>query len=294
MIILFKMYIDPDLVINKDNFKLIEFNVICSICNGIVVSPVQCLECENCFCKICIESWKKKSGDSCPFRCKNPSFKDSRLIKSILSNIKFKCKNGCNEEIPYLELENHYEENCPNIIKDYKQKYFELQKKYLDILKKNKELEFQLNKNNHLNNNTFKSIYHSDILYDKTNSNSDWNCDICDSSYNAKTEKRFRCENCDFDICMKCKILEEYGYKFNNVFLSKNHKHLLKKCNKPSSLFSRFWSCDKCDIKVKIDGYIERFRCNLCDYDICNNCKNDEENNLNQLNDEMNNMHIED
>ena len=94
------MYIDPDLVINKENFKLIEYNVVCSICNGIVVSPVQCLECENCFCQSCIEEWKKKQGkDSCPFRCKNPSFRNSRLIKDILSNLKFKCKNGCNQEI---------------------------------------------------------------------------------------------------------------------------------------------------------------------------------------------------
>ena len=282
------MYIDPDLVINKENFKLIEFNVICSICNGIVVSPVQCLECENCFCQICIESWKKKSGDSCPFRCKNPKFKDSRLIKSILSNIKFKCKNGCNEEIPYLEIDNHYEENCPKI--DYKQKYFELKKKYLDILKKSNELENQLNKKN---NKTFKSIYHNHILNDNTTSESNWRCDICDTYNDAKTEKRFRCENCDFDICIKCKILEESGYRFKNVFLSKNHKHLLKKqCGKPSSLFNRYWHCYICEKKIKINENEERFRCDLCDYDLCDDCKNDEENNIHQINAEMNNMNI--
>ncbi len=116
------MFIDPDSVINKEAFMLIEQNVICSICSGILVSPIQCLNCENCFCQLCWEEWKKKKGNNnCPFRCINPIFKNSRLIKNILSNIKFKCKNGCNEEIPYLELENHYEDKYPNLIIDYKQ-----------------------------------------------------------------------------------------------------------------------------------------------------------------------------
>ena len=183
------------------------------------------------------------------------------------------------------------------MIIDYKQKYFELKTKYLDILKKNNELEKSLNNNNiHSNinnniNNNFKSIYHSHILYDDTNNITNWKCDICESSYKAKTEKRFRCQNCDFDICIKCKILEESGYKFNNVFLSIKHNHLLKKKNSKSSLFSRYWFCDVCNKQGKNNE--KRFRCDLCDYDICDDCKNNEENNINQLNAELNNMHID-
>ena len=56
------MYIDPDLVLNKENYKIIEANAVCSICSGIIISPVQCLDCENCFCEFCIEDWKKKKG----------------------------------------------------------------------------------------------------------------------------------------------------------------------------------------------------------------------------------------
>lgn len=286
------MYIDPDLVINKENFKLIEYNVVCSICNGIVVSPVQCLECENCFCQSCIEEWKKKQGkDSCPFRCKNPSFRNSRLIKDILSNLKFKCKNGCNQEIPYFELEDHYEEKCPNLKIDYKLKYLEYKNKCMDLLKKNLELENQLNKyrnQNNINNNSFKSAYHKDILYDKTYADNNWICDICNGEYKEKTEKRFRCEICDFDVCIKCKILEESGYKFNNVFLSKNHQHLLNLGNS-SGLFG--WNCDICgQHKSKKES---SYRCKHCNYDICENCKINEENDINLLNSQLNNMQIE-
>ena len=136
------MYIDPDLVINPETFKLIEQNVICPICSGVLISPIQCLGCENCFCQACIEDWKKRQGgNDCPFKCNNPTFKNSRMIKNILSNVKFKCKNGCKQEIPYLELENHYKEKCRNNKTDYKQKYFEYKNKYLDLLKKNIELE---------------------------------------------------------------------------------------------------------------------------------------------------------
>ena len=291
------MYIDPDLVINKDNFKLIELNVICSICNGIVVSPVQCLECENCFCELCIEKWKEKSENSCPFRCKNPKFKSSRLIKNILSNIKFKCQNGCNQEIPYLELEDHYAEKCPNLITDYKEKYFELKNKYLDLEKKYNELEKQLNNYKHVNinniNNNFKSIYHRHNLIDYTNDDSSWSCDICENDYKAKTERRFRCDNCDFDICIKCRILEDSGYKFN-VYLSNYHPHLLKEKNSNlSSIFVRNWKCEVCKKTYNVKENKKRFGCEKCKYNICDDCKIKEDNMINQLNFEMNNMNIE-
>ena len=281
------MYIDPDLVTNRENFKLIEQNVICPICSGVLISPIQCLGCENCFCQLCIEDWKKRQGEnSCPFRCNNPSFKNSRMIKNILSNLKFKCKNGCNEEIPYLELENHYNEKCRNNKIDYKQKFFEYKNKYLELLNKNMELENQLkqyknqNKNNIYLSNDFKSKYHSHILYDQTNMDNDWICKICSKDYESKTEKRFRCDSCDFDICLRCKILEESGYIFQDIFISKNHQHLLKK-NLNTELFG--WKCDICKahfMKKKDTKEVKRFRCQDCNFDICGNCKNNEENEI--------------
>ena len=237
------MYIDPDLIINKEIFKPIELNSVCSICSGIIIEPVQCLSCENSFCKDCLDDCKKKKGEnSCPFRCSNPTFKNSRLIKNLLSNLKFKCQNGCKEEIPYLDLQEHYNDKCPNIKIDYKEKYFEYKNKYEDILQKYNELNKKTNPNilrglplenmNQKNINLkigYKSKYHPHFLKNFTNNiNEDWICDLCDSNYKAKSEDRFGCKECDFDICLKCILLERSGYIFNNFFLSQYHSHILK------------------------------------------------------------------
>ena len=58
------MFVDPESVTNKNEFKIIESNAICPICHGIIVSPIQCTECQNCFCSDCIKSWinKKKKN----------------------------------------------------------------------------------------------------------------------------------------------------------------------------------------------------------------------------------------
>jgi hypothetical protein len=276
------MYVDPDMVANKDSFKLIENNVICPICNGIIIDPVQCLDCENTFCEICIEQWKNKPGNNeCPFRCNNPKYKKSRTIKNILSNITFKCQNGCDEIIPYLELEKHYTEKCPKLNIDYKAKYFDIKIKYDDLLKKYNELLKQTKNGNNIlraqrpNNlmtNSFKSKYHPHILKDETNDETDWICDLCQSKHNKTTEGRFRCNACDFDICLKCKVLEESGYNFNNFFFSKTHTHILL----DMTFENNNWVCNQCRKKYPKKS-IKRFRCKKCDYDICNDCKIKEE-----------------
>ena len=295
------MYIDPELVINKEHFKLIEYNVICSICSGVVVSPMQCLECENCFCESCIGEWKRNKGqNSCPFRCKNPSFRNSRLIKSLLSNLKFKCKNGCNEEIPYLDLEVHYNEKCQKLEEDkskneidYKLKYLEYKNKYYDLLKINLELEKKLNEykknsnnlglsnsnimnNNIINNNKeFKSEFHTHILYEKVDPDSMWICDLCQDKYKFTKDKRFTCEACKFDVCLKCKILEQGGYKFKDIYFSNKHPHILRVPSGYQNIFCD-WFCDICNDKFSAENR-KRFRCQKCDFDICESCAEEEE-----------------
>ena len=278
------MYVDPDLIINKDTFKTIESNAVCSICSGIIIEPVQCLSCENSFCKDCFEDWKKKKGEnSCPFRCQNPSFKSSRLIKNLLSNLKFKCQNGCKEEIPYLDLLDHYKDKCPNKKIDYKEKYFEYKKKYEDLLEKYKDLEKKSNSNllrarpggqdQNINLKIgYKSKYHTHFLKNCTNKNVDWICDLCKGEYNAKTEVRFGCGVCDFDICLKCILLERSSYIFNNFFLCQYHEHLLD----DATFQDDNWICNICKQTFPKKS-VKRFRCEKCDFDICNNCKIKEE-----------------
>ena len=286
------MYIDPDFVINKDNLKPIESNAVCSICSGIIIEPVQCLSCENSFCKDCLEDWKKKKGEnSCPFRCSNPTFKNSRLIKNLLSNLRFKCQNKCNLEIPYLDLQDHYREKCSNIKIDYKEKYLEYKKKYEELLEKYKELEIKSNSNklrgrpvdNNITQNQkeiqrvdlkngFKSKFHAHYLKNSTNIEGDWICNLCKNEYSENTEGRYQCSDCDFDACLKCILLESTGYIFNNIFLSKYHEHLLE----DSTFEDDNWICSICK-KSFAKKSEKRFRCENCDFDFCNNCKNKEE-----------------
>lgn len=285
------MYIEPDLVINKDFLKSLGSNAICSICSGIIFDPVQCLYCENSFCKDCIEGWINKQGkNSCPFRCTNPSFKASRVIKNLLSNLIFKCQNECKMEIPYLDLEQHYNEKCPNIKIDYKEKYYEYKQKYEDLLKKYNDLKMISQGNNlrgipgiNSQNNNFESKYHIHSLSSITHYNINWICDICKTNYNKGTERGFRCDKCDFDICLKCKLLEESGYKFNNIFSCKYDKHLLI----DSTFENNNWICNICKKSFK-QKTIKRFRCAECDFDICNDCKIKEE-----LNSGMENMTLD-
>ena len=293
------MFVDPETVTNKNEFKIIESNAICPICNGIIVSPIQCTECQNCFCSDCIKSWiNKKKKKSCPFNCKEPEFKNSRMLNNILSNLQFKCKD-CNAQISYLDLQNHYENDCSSI--NYKKKYLEYKNKYEELLKKYQILEKKLleqnssnpnnqndeqnklkgknippnsNQNNEKEDNkTFKSKYHIHTLNDETQDNHNWICDTCRGTYKAKTAKRFRCNSCDFDVCYLCKEKEEKGELLPNIFLSKTHKHLLR----DSTTRDINWICNVCKKKYKAKS-VTHFRCEKCDYDICDNCKLNEEN----------------
>ena len=225
---------DQKKIINKDKRKII-FTNVCPKCKKKMIFSIQCLECKNYFCKKCIEYWKNKNRiNSCPFKCLNPSFE-------IINIFKF---NRYNKE-KYLE----------NIC----------------LLKRYKELEIKLNINEnnskHLTN-CFKSIYHSHYLYNSVSKHFGWICDICEKKFEIKTKGRYRCKKCDFDICSKCRILEESGYIFNNIFLSKSHEHLLR----DETFKETNWICDVCDKRYEMKT-IKRYRCENCDYDICYSCK---------------------
>ena len=75
----------------------------------------------------------------CPFKCEGSSFRDSRMMKNMLSILKFKCEKGCPIEIKYDELMNHYEFQCEKI--DFQKRYQELQKDLEKLENEEKENE---------------------------------------------------------------------------------------------------------------------------------------------------------
>ena len=90
----------------------VDRSLICSICQEILKNPKECSNCQNCFCKKCIESWKI-SNDSCPFRCSELQLKNPhKVVMETLKKLNFKCRNftnGCNEHLNYTNYINHME-----------------------------------------------------------------------------------------------------------------------------------------------------------------------------------------
>lgn len=241
-------------IIKQENINLNQINYICSLCNKKIICQIKCLSCSNSFCLSCFENYnKKKTNNSCPFGCINLSFK---IIKNL-----GKCNNGS------IDLFSSYKKNYlknSNILKRYK----EIENKIIINDYKHKNI-------NHLSYN-FNSFYHPHCLYNMVLNYDGWICDICGEEFEVKTNGRYRCHECDFDICVKCRIMEESGHTFDNIFLSKYHKHLLQ----DETMRENNWICDICDIKYEMKT-IKRYRCERCDFDICHKCKTKEIENTN-------------
>ncbi|MCQ2817922.1 MAG: hypothetical protein MJ252_11715 [archaeon] len=115
----FKLPLIEEEVINQDYLKQFESFCICQICEGVIYDGLSCSECDNTWCRACIEPWLKKSNE-CPYRDKNPTLKKDRKGRAILEKLKFKCRNNCGIQINYSDLENHYKNSCPMIGKNIK------------------------------------------------------------------------------------------------------------------------------------------------------------------------------
>ena len=142
-----------DFAIKDDIFKSMEEEITCSICSDIKINPVMCTDCQNSFCSKCISNWKLKNNQ-CPFKCKSFNFVPARVVKNLISKLKFKCKNGCNEIISFDNLNKHCEEECKKL--DFKTKYKNLLTKFNDL--QSDYFELQSNFNNLLDFNINSTI----------------------------------------------------------------------------------------------------------------------------------------
>ena len=109
-------YTNEETVIKNEVYESLKDNILCQICQCFMLEPIICLNCQNYFCKNCVESWKKKSN-LCPLNCKNPIYKNVIGKNNLISKLKFKCIKGCGEEILYDNIKEHYNSNCENKIK---------------------------------------------------------------------------------------------------------------------------------------------------------------------------------
>ena len=104
-------YINENTIVKNEIYESFKDSIICPICLCIIIEPVMCLECQNNFCKKCIEDWKKKD-ESCPNKCSAPVFKDVIGKNNVITKCKFKCIKGCGEEIKFEDIKNHYNSDC--------------------------------------------------------------------------------------------------------------------------------------------------------------------------------------
>ena len=116
------MFLDNSLLVNQQKLEGIEKDITCPICQGILNDPYFCTKCQNNFCYKCISKYKL-NNTKCPFRCENVDYIKNIFLNKIFSELlKFKCAKGCDEVIPYKEVNTHFE-NCKK--EDFKEKYFE-------------------------------------------------------------------------------------------------------------------------------------------------------------------------
>lgn len=109
-------FLDSETITNKSFFEGIKEMVVCVICTGVIIDPMQCISCENSFCKHCIGIWGNKSS-CCPFKCANFVTKDgTRMIKNLLEKLLMKCPYDCSksEDFSYENMIKHLN-NCEKI-----------------------------------------------------------------------------------------------------------------------------------------------------------------------------------
>ncbi len=99
--------VDTELI--TPEFESLVEELICPICQCLVIKPVMCKTCEKPFCKHCITQWLKKKN-TCPNRCKYKEGELTRILKNLLNKVKLKCPNnelGCGETIIFENFEKH-------------------------------------------------------------------------------------------------------------------------------------------------------------------------------------------
>ena len=174
-------------------------------------------------------------------------------------------------------------------IEEYKYKL--MMKLIIDILNTdtNENLKIDFNSRDFLNflNEKYKELgrkideHEHKVIYTKTNY--DWKCKECNQKY-SKTESRFYCSICDYNMCNICRKNKKYyiigciptdaepsNNKIKKQFIKhKGHEHRLTYCRTKRTASHGGWICNKC--KDEFTNKVWTFYCTCCDYDLCTAC----------------------
>ena len=97
-----------------DRFKsMIDDELKCPLCCGVLQDPIQSQKCEHAFCQKCINEWLKNSK-TCPIDenslCSEQLEPIPRIVRNIINHLKVKCDfsaEGCNSIVNLEDLETH-------------------------------------------------------------------------------------------------------------------------------------------------------------------------------------------
>jgi E3 ubiquitin-protein ligase Mdm2 len=109
-----------------------------------------------------------------------------------------------------------------------------------------------------------------------TRKTTSWNCDGtrirsggCAKGNKTVGTPRFRCEECDFDLCELC--LDMRSPTLGTLIKYDSHVHPLQ-CTARED--SSAMNCSECMYSYQTEKYrkVNRYRCDMCNYNICEKC----------------------
>ena len=104
-------YINQETIIKDSKYEDFKDRITCPLCQNLMIKPLMCIQCKEYYCDKCIDLLiEKKSG--CPNQCSNSNFKEVIEKNNLITKFKFKCIHGCDEEISFYDIENHYDNDC--------------------------------------------------------------------------------------------------------------------------------------------------------------------------------------
>jgi hypothetical protein len=224
----------------------------CIICYEICKNAVETNCCSSLLCEDCgIESIKHST--KCPYCRQKLAIHSAIAIRKIIGSIRVKCPL-CSHVGKKIDLTSHIKEmhidyyNTNNTQNDNKLFKDAIKDKYQNITHKH-ELTLQVNPELTTFHCSGKKFFTG-----------------CSDS--LPTVLIYTCKQCDIYYCTSCACNTQTSFKV------KNHIHHLKPSAKQTNWFCDF-SSNACGCKKSLfltkDNSL-RFRCDVCDYDLCEYC----------------------
>ena len=102
-------YFSDDCIIEDPLYMSLKDLLMCPLCNKILKDPYMCNDCQNVYCKKCLEDYSELK--ICPKEYKDVKFIRCIAKNELLSKIKYRCKN-CKKEVIQTDIKAHLESNC--------------------------------------------------------------------------------------------------------------------------------------------------------------------------------------